>query len=95
MTPGMWHGLARIGAELPDDVRVVVVKGLGPSFCAGIDLRMFSPEGVPGEERNPSPADPGFDESIASFQAGYTWLRNPRSCRSRLCKGTRSGPASS
>ncbi len=77
MTPGMWHGLARIGAELPDDVRVVVVKGLGPSFCAGIDLRMFSAEGVPGEERNPSPADPGFDESIASFQAGYTWLRNP------------------
>jgi len=77
MTPGMWHGLARIGAELPDDVRVVVVKGLGPSFCAGIDLRMFTPEGVPGEERNPSPADPGFDGSIASFQAGYTWLRNP------------------
>jgi len=73
----MWHGLARIGAELPDEVRVVVVKGLGPSFCAGIDLRMFSAEGVPGEERNPSPADPGFDESIASFQAGYTWLRNP------------------
>ena len=77
MTPGMWHGLARIGAEMPDDVRVVVVKGLGPSFCAGIDLRMFTAEGVPGEERNPSPADPGFDASIASFQAGYTWLRNP------------------
>jgi enoyl-CoA hydratase/carnithine racemase len=77
MTPAMWHGLARIGAELPDDVRVVVVKGQGPSFCAGIDLRMFTAEGVPGEERNPSPTDPGFDESIASFQAGYTWLRNP------------------
>jgi enoyl-CoA hydratase/carnithine racemase len=77
MTPGMWHGLARIGADLPDDVRVVVVKGQGPSFCAGIDLRMFTAEGVPGEERNPSPADPGFDQSIASFQAGYTWLRNP------------------
>ncbi len=77
MTPGMWHGLARIGAELPDDVRVVVVKGQGPSFCAGIDLRMFTAEGVPGEARNPSPADPGFDESIASYQAGYTWLRNP------------------
>jgi len=77
MTPGMWHGLARIGAEMPDDVRVVVVKGLGPSFCAGIDLRMFTAEGVPGEERNPNPADPGFDASIASFQAGYTWLRNP------------------
>jgi enoyl-CoA hydratase/carnithine racemase len=77
MTPGMWRGLARIGAELPDAVRVVVVRGQGPSFCAGIDLRMFSAEGVPGEERNPSPADAGFQESIASFQAGYTWLRNP------------------
>jgi enoyl-CoA hydratase/carnithine racemase len=73
----MWHGLARIGAELPDDVRVVVVRGQGPSFCAGIDLRMFTAEGVPGEQRNPSPADPGFDDSIAGFQAGYTWLRNP------------------
>jgi enoyl-CoA hydratase/carnithine racemase len=77
MTPGMWRGLAQIGAELPGDVRVVVVRGMGPSFCAGIDLRMFTAEGVPGEEPNPSPADPGFDESIASFQAGYTWLRNP------------------
>ncbi len=77
MTPGMWRGLARIGAAIPEQVRVVIVRGSGPSFCAGIDLRMFSAEGVPGEERNPSPSDPGFDESIAGFQAGYTWLRNP------------------
>jgi enoyl-CoA hydratase/carnithine racemase len=77
MTPGMWHGLARIGGALPGHVRVVVVRGAGPSFCAGIDLRMFSAEGVPGEGRNPDPSDPGFDESIAGFQAGYTWLRNP------------------
>src|ERR1700722_9415265 len=77
MTPGMWRGLARIGAAIPEHVRVVVVRGAGPSFCAGIDLRMFSAEGIPGEERNPSPADPGFDDSIAGFQAGYTWLRDP------------------
>ncbi len=77
MTPGMWRGLARIGASIPEHVRVVVVRGTGPSFCAGIDLRMFSAEGIPGEERNPSPSEPGFDESIAGFQAGYTWLRDP------------------
>jgi enoyl-CoA hydratase/carnithine racemase len=77
MTPSMWHGLARIGAAIPPDVRVVVVRGAGPSFCAGIDLRMFSAEGIPGEERNPSAAEPGFPDSIAGFQAGYTWLRNP------------------
>jgi enoyl-CoA hydratase/carnithine racemase len=77
MTPSMWHGLARIGMAIPADVRVVVVRGAGPSFCAGIDLRMFTADGVPGEERNPSAAEPGFPESIAGFQAGYTWLRNP------------------
>jgi enoyl-CoA hydratase/carnithine racemase len=77
MTPSMWRGLARIGAAIPAEVRVVVVRGAGPSFCAGIDLRMFSPDGVPGEERGASAADPGFPESIAGFQAGYTWLRNP------------------
>jgi enoyl-CoA hydratase/carnithine racemase len=77
MTPGMWRGLARAGAALPDDIRVVVIRGAGPSFCAGIDLRMFTAEGVPGEERNPGAADQGFGDSIAGFQAGYTWLRDP------------------
>jgi enoyl-CoA hydratase/carnithine racemase len=77
MTPGMWRGLARVGAGLSPDVRVVVVRGAGPSFSAGIDLRMFTAEGVPGEPANPSPADPDFDAAIAGFQAGYTWLRDP------------------
>ena len=77
MTPGMWRGLARIGASMPSEVRVVVIRGSGPSFCAGIDLRMFTADGVPGEEPNPSAADPGFDEALAGFQAGYTWLRDP------------------
>jgi enoyl-CoA hydratase/carnithine racemase len=38
---------------------------------------MFSAEGVPGEQRNPSPSSPGFGDSIAGFQTGYMWLRNP------------------
>jgi enoyl-CoA hydratase/carnithine racemase len=78
MTPSTWHGLARIGAAIPDEVRVVVVRGAGPSFCAGIDLRLFGPEGVPGEDLNLEPADPAFDDVLTGFQAGYLWLRNPR-----------------
>ena len=74
MTPSMWHGLARIGESLPADVRVVVLRGAGPSFCAGIDLRMFSPGGVPGEERGSGPTG---DDAIAGYQAGYLWLRRP------------------
>jgi enoyl-CoA hydratase/carnithine racemase len=77
MTPAMWDGLAAIGRALPASVRVVVVRGDGPSFCAGIDLRLFTGEGGPGEEPPLTPADPGFEASIASWQEGFTWLRRP------------------
>jgi enoyl-CoA hydratase/carnithine racemase len=76
MTPSLWHGLTAIGTALPPDVRVVVVRGDGPSFSAGIDLRLFTPEGIPGEELA-HPSDPGFEEAIASYQEGYLWLRRP------------------
>jgi enoyl-CoA hydratase/carnithine racemase len=77
MTPRMWHGLAEIGASLPEQVRVVVVRGAGPSFSAGIDLRLFSAEGVQGEDPAPSAAEPGFEDWVAGLQAGYLWLRDP------------------
>jgi enoyl-CoA hydratase/carnithine racemase len=81
MTPAVWRGLAAVGAGLPPRVRVVVVRGAGPSFCSGIDLRMFSAgtvsgEGVPGEERI-DPADPELLARIAAWQEGFLWLRDP------------------
>lgn len=78
MTPGMWRGLAAIGNELPPQVRVVVVKGEGESFSAGIDLRLFTAEGVPGEEPLPDLRSESFPDWIAGVQAGFTWLRDPR-----------------
>ena len=77
MTPAVWTGLAAIGRQLPPGVRVVVVRGAGPSFCAGIDLRMFTPEGVPGEDTPPIAADPAFEDHVAAWQQGFTWLRDP------------------
>ena len=77
MTPAVWRGLAAIGASLPVQVRVVVIRGAGSSFSSGIDLRMFSAEGVPGEDRLPSPTDPGFEQWIAGCQEGFLWLRDP------------------
>ena len=49
-TPAMWHTLAAIGQALPDDVRVVVVRGAGEGFSAGIDTRLLGPAGIEGEE---------------------------------------------
>ncbi|MEV0164735.1 enoyl-CoA hydratase/isomerase family protein [Nonomuraea fuscirosea] len=75
-----WSELARIGENLPEQVRVVVVKGEGPSFSAGIDLRTFTSEGVPGQGSFSAVAadgDTGFEQRIRQAQAGFLWLRRP------------------
>ncbi|WP_113704581.1 enoyl-CoA hydratase/isomerase family protein [Nonomuraea lactucae] len=75
-----WSALARIGDNLPERVRIVVVKGEGPSFSAGIDLRMFTPEGVPGQGSFGSAArldGPAFEERLRQAQSGFLWLRRP------------------
>jgi enoyl-CoA hydratase/carnithine racemase len=80
-TPRMWHALADIGAGLPEDVRVVVVKGAGTSFSAGLDIGLLTGEGLPGEDavsdlmHHP---DQEVLDAIDGYQRGFTWLRDPR-----------------
>lgn len=75
MSPAVWLGLAAIGSSLPPEVRVVVVRGEGPSFCAGIDLKVLA--GATSGETIASPSDDDFEEQVAGYQAGYLWLRDP------------------
>ncbi len=75
MTPAVWLGLAEIGESLPSRVRVVIVRGDGPSFCAGIDLNLLA--GAVGDEPVARPDDPDFEQKVAGYQAGYLWLRDP------------------
>jgi enoyl-CoA hydratase/carnithine racemase len=79
--PSMWHRLADIGANLPDEVRVVVVRGAGDCFSAGLDLGLLSPEGVPGEDSTlelTRSDDQHIIDTIDGYQRGFTWLRDPR-----------------
>lgn len=79
--PSMWHRLAEIGANLPEDVRVVVLRGAGECFSAGLDLGLLSPEGVPGEASTLELArtsDQNILDVIDGYQQGFTWLRDPR-----------------
>jgi enoyl-CoA hydratase/carnithine racemase len=79
-TPSTWEALRQIGERLTPDVRVVVVRGTGRAFSAGLDTRMFGPDGIPGETGfaaiTSAPAD-GGDAIIDRFQRGFTWLMAP------------------
>jgi enoyl-CoA hydratase/carnithine racemase len=78
-TPATWSTLAGVGESLDADVRVVVVRGAGRAFSAGLDRSLFSPEpGVPGglAELGRLPAGEAADR-IAAYQAGFRWLRLP------------------
>jgi enoyl-CoA hydratase/carnithine racemase len=41
-TPTMWEELRVIGRDLPGDIRIVVVRGEGRAFSAGLDLNAVS-----------------------------------------------------
>ncbi|SDE62901.1 Enoyl-CoA hydratase [Blastococcus fimeti] len=78
-TPATWAALAAVGAALGDDVRVVVLRGEGRSFSAGLDRSMFSPEpgttgGLGDLGRRPAEA---AEEQIREYQRGFRWLRRP------------------
>jgi len=80
-TPRMWHTLAEIGRGLTDEVRVVVIKGRGASFSAGIDTRLLTGEGIEGEESVAElmrASDERILQAIDGYQRGFTWLSDPR-----------------
>ncbi|MET9735240.1 enoyl-CoA hydratase/isomerase family protein [Streptomyces sp. NPDC006458] len=77
-SPAMWRTLAQAGRSLPGSVRVVVLRGEGKSFSAGLDRQMFTPEGIEGEPSFIDLArgdDAELDAAIAEFQEGFTWWR--------------------
>ncbi|MEV1286295.1 enoyl-CoA hydratase/isomerase family protein [Micromonospora sp. NPDC049679] len=87
-TPAMWQAMREFSRDLPGDVRVVVVRGEGRAFSAGLDLSVAS--GVAGGASS-APSDPApgsFAElvrlspqecadRIGEFQEGFTWLHRP------------------
>lgn len=81
-TPTMWRALADLGDGLPDDVRVVVVRGKGSAFSAGLDRRLLDPSSVGGEEESVAGlvllSDEELSATIDAYQRGFTFLRDPR-----------------
>jgi enoyl-CoA hydratase/carnithine racemase len=82
-SPHTWHWLALVGADLPETVRVVVVRGQGLAFSAGLDRAMLEPDGGGGIDGVPTLASiarsawPDADATIEGFQSGFAWLARP------------------
>ena len=75
-TPETWRWLARVGADLPGSVRVVLVTGAGPSFSSGLDHTLLADErsalGALARGSRSAPRRPS-----RAFRLGG-WLAEPR-----------------
>jgi enoyl-CoA hydratase/carnithine racemase len=78
-TPAMWDQLTEIFESIPEQARFVVLRGNGTSFSAGLDRKMFTPDGIPGQ---PSFMDMAsldavdLDVQISRYQRPFRILRD-------------------
>lgn len=82
-TPAMWRALATLGERLvaDDEVRVVVVRGAGTTFSAGLDRAMLDPTASSDDVESVadllSRSEEEMSTTIDDYQRGFTWLRDP------------------
>lgn len=79
-TPQMWEALAALGEALPDETRIVILRGEGHSFSAGLDRAMLDPAsaGQGSVIDLLASTDEEASASIEKWQRAFTFLRDPR-----------------
>lgn len=78
-TPRMWEALAALGEALPEETRIVLVRGEGHSFSAGLDRAMLDPAGGEGSVVSLlTRGDEEMSAAIEGWQRAFTFLRDPR-----------------
>lgn len=76
-TPAMWAAMREFGRQLPGDVRVVVVRGEGRAFSAGLDLSLAQGTGEGSLAELAALPPEVCAERIAGYQEAFTWLHRP------------------
>lgn len=89
-SPLTWAALLAAINGLPGTVRVLVVRGDGPSFSAGLDRRLLTPGGIPGAAGLAELAGMSQQQALAeieSFQAAFGALARPQLITVALVQG--------
>ncbi|HEX6970179.1 MAG TPA: enoyl-CoA hydratase/isomerase family protein [Micromonosporaceae bacterium] len=76
-TPEMWAAIRQVARQLPGDVRVVVVRGEGRAFSAGLDLSVARGSGEGSVAALAALTPEECADRIAQFQEAFTWLHRP------------------
>jgi enoyl-CoA hydratase/carnithine racemase len=69
-----------VASELTGTVRVVVLRGRGRSFSAGLDRAMFGPDGIdgaPGILSLTAMSQRDASAQIAAWQGAFDWMSRP------------------
>ncbi|MGI8665430.1 MAG: enoyl-CoA hydratase/isomerase family protein [Jatrophihabitans sp.] len=78
--PLTWTSMLAAVNALPGTVQVLLVRGEGSSFSAGLDRRLLTPDGIDGQpgplELAAMPADQA-DREIAGYQQAFGVLARP------------------
>ncbi len=76
-TPATWSELTSLSREMTGDVRVVIVRGEGRAFSAGLDLSVVRGSDDSSFAQLVQLSAQASADRIAEFQSAFTWLRNP------------------
>ncbi|WBB82257.1 enoyl-CoA hydratase/isomerase family protein [Micromonospora sp. WMMD882] len=76
-TPAMWRAMSDFSRRLPGEVRVVVVRGEGRAFSAGLDLSVATTSGPDSFAELATLPEAECADRITEFQAAFTWLHRP------------------
>jgi enoyl-CoA hydratase/carnithine racemase len=67
-SPELWRALGQVKRAVPGSVRVVVVRGDGPSFSSGLDTRLLPAAAA---------ASPPTDADLEAYQQAFDWTTDP------------------
>jgi enoyl-CoA hydratase/carnithine racemase len=76
-SPTMWAALTQLQRDLPATVRVIVFRGEGRAFSAGLDRALFAGTADGGIQALPRLPEEEATARIAGWQRAFDWTSRP------------------